>query len=304
MKNYILQNPIDLQAIISLYKLNTYSIVSVSIGNDDNVYIMFMHKGSNGIDIEYCAVVLQIDWQTGDKLNHYLIEFGILSTNVDFIQPISNHFLLLNSRATFYDRKTYDRNALILDEEKHILSEMCLGDGIQQCIVDSDNRIITGYADEGIFGNRGWNHPIGASGLIVWSDVGVKLWENKKHKIYDCYAINLGSHDELWFYFYTDFNLVQTDYKADTVYKPGIGYSTGLLFNKNYSSILFEVYDGINKSIKYKTMDFVGKTLSNNEECVFIDTHHNDVEVTRSAYRKYRAVIADRKEQFYCFEWT
>lgn len=35
-----------------------------------------------------------------------------------------------------------------------------------------DGRIVTSYFDEGIFGNFGWDQPLGASGLVVWDEQG------------------------------------------------------------------------------------------------------------------------------------
>ena len=50
-----------------------------------------------------------------------------------------------------------------------MLSRFCLGDGIQDCVVKKDGTIITSYFDEGVFGNYGWDEPLGDCGLIAWT---------------------------------------------------------------------------------------------------------------------------------------
>lgn len=43
---------------------------------------------------------------------------------------------------------------------------------------------------QGIFGNYGWDEPIGNCGLIVWDENGNIVWKSK-YLIYDCYAMNV-----------------------------------------------------------------------------------------------------------------
>lgn len=51
-----------------------------------------------------------------------------------------------------------------------ISGKFCLGDGIEDCIVTRDNRIITSYFDEGVFADApsgGAAH--GSKSLVVWN---------------------------------------------------------------------------------------------------------------------------------------
>jgi hypothetical protein len=87
--------------------------------------------------------------------------------------------------------------------------------------VDSLGRIWVGYFDEGVYGNFGWGGqngpvPVGAAGLVCFSDSGEKLWEfpqDGDHSIDDCYALNVSGSEAAAFY--TDFPLckVSRDYE-------------------------------------------------------------------------------------------
>ncbi len=62
-----------------------------------------------------------------------------------------------------------------------------------------DGTIITSYFDEGVFGNYGWDEPLGACGLIAWTSEGTPLWKNENYSIYDCYAISLDEEETCGF---------------------------------------------------------------------------------------------------------
>jgi hypothetical protein len=70
------------------------------------------------------------------------------------------------------------------------------------------------YFDEGVFGNYGWNQPMGASGLICFDSAGRILWEFNPptgfDSICDCYALNVAKN-AVWACYYTDFPLVKID---------------------------------------------------------------------------------------------
>lgn len=307
MINITSKNIKSLKMICSDYGLNDYAVADLSIGNDDNIYILFASKNSGERAKEYKAVVLQVVWDTGDFINSYMIDFGTFEANIHFIQPINEKFLLLSSRARYYADKTFDKNALIVDETGHIKSRMCLGDGIEQCMVDGQNRIITSYYDEGVIGSYGWTDPIGSSGIIVWSENGDKLWENNQHDILDCYAMNLGLSDELWFYYYTDFNLVKTDYNYQIAYSPQISYASRFLLNQKCTSILFlngvinSDYDitSIYSHKRHYKLDFKTNRLTNLQECKLIGLDNKEIEIIFYGFRKNKAVFLDKCNDIY-----
>jgi hypothetical protein len=72
--------------------------------------------------------------------------------------------------------------------------------------------------DEGVFGNYGWQSPVGASGLVAWDSAGNKLYEFQPgpglDSICDCYALNVASEEDVWCYYYTEFPLVRLHCRA------------------------------------------------------------------------------------------
>jgi hypothetical protein len=105
-----------------------------------------------------------------------------------------------------------EANARIYDANGNFISSFTIGDGVQDVGVASDGRIWTSYFDEGVFGNFGWDQPLGSSGLVAWHAAGSQVFQyspvNGLDMICDCYAMNV-SGDDVWIYYYTDFPLVQ-----------------------------------------------------------------------------------------------
>jgi hypothetical protein len=85
--------------------------------------------------------------------------------------------------------------------------------------VDALGRIWIGYFDEGVIGNFGWGRsgarPIGAAGLVCFSELGEKIWEYPADEgMVDCYALNVWG-SEAAIFFYTTFPLcgISSDFK-------------------------------------------------------------------------------------------
>jgi hypothetical protein len=89
--------------------------------------------------------------------------------------------------------------------------------------VDDSASIWIAYFDEGVFGNLGWNQPIGAAGLIRFSRHGDRLWTytppSGAAEIADCYALNVDARTT-WIYYYTDFPLIQITGGRARAYAP------------------------------------------------------------------------------------
>lgn len=52
---------------------------------------------------------------------------------------------------------------------------------------------------------------MGRDGLAAYNEEGVKIWSAHDYGIIDCYALNVVSSREVYFYYYDDFFLVQLD---------------------------------------------------------------------------------------------
>lgn len=300
------QNYIDYNELKDKYKINQYELVNLSIGYDEIVYLLFsksVPERVNGMFVptnsntDYKCIILVVDWNTNEILGSQIYDLGIQEPNIHFIQPIGNELLLLGARAHLYKDGNTDKNAVITDRYGTVIKKFCLGDGIQDCIVTSDNKIITSYFDEGIFGNNGWDNPLGRNGIIIWNKTGEKTWENTKYDICDCYAINIDGQNNLWFYYYTDFNLVKTNFFNDQVYDVNIDGSSAFLINKKQNEIIFD--GGYNKHNQ-----FIGYRLDRDiiKGKFGFDVIYNSTRLLlkRYTFRSSKAVFIDNNNRIFC----
>jgi hypothetical protein len=132
--------------------------------------------------------------------------------DIHHVQPLPDELLLVSSRAALRGPDDHDQNGRIYSRSGEFKSGILLGDGVSSVQTTPKGRIWTGYFDEGIYGNFGWNTPIGASGLVAWDTQGRKTFEFESKgapAIDDCYALNVAGEDDVWLYYYSDFPLVR-----------------------------------------------------------------------------------------------
>lgn len=122
-------------------------------------------------------------------------------------------FIVASCRARFADGKG-ELNACIYGADGSLKKAFCLGDGIEDIATTADSRIWVSYFDEGVFGNYGWDDPMGYAGLNCFDTEGEIIWqyplEDSPHSIDDCYAMTL-NRDEVWMCFYSDFPIARVD---------------------------------------------------------------------------------------------
>lgn len=129
------------------------------------------------------------------------------------VQPLrSDAWLLVRPRSHGYG----DHNASIYSANGSLLRSFHVGDAIQDVQVDEAGAIWVSFFDEGVFSAE---DPAQA-GLVCFNEEGQILFkynelaaeDNKASQapfIADCYAMNVRSQQEVWFYSYIDFPLVQ-----------------------------------------------------------------------------------------------
>jgi hypothetical protein len=236
---------------ISVY-IQGFQIVSASIGFDDNIYILLIDETPERID----GMFVQSKTQNAHTYKvltvgkDFVSELPIYNQrfNYHFVQPFNNDKLLLvGARTRYFNKDKYELNGKLFDLNGVLLKEILLGDGIQSLQVSKNGTIWTGYFDEGVFGNYGWDNPIGASGLIAWNIDGEKIFSNSRANICDCYALNVISDHDVWFYYYSDFKLCNIKDSEIQFFNPGISGSSG--FIKYDSYYLFD--KGFGKHDKY-----------------------------------------------------
>lgn len=127
----------------------------------------------------------------------------------------SNEILLVCGRCRYKSETEFDKNARVYSVDGKLKHDFVVGDGVQDVRVSSTGEIWISYFDEGIFGNYGWQQPIGFPGLISWDNHGNKTWEFQPveglNYMADCYAMNIDLKGNIWFCYYTEFPIVKLD---------------------------------------------------------------------------------------------
>jgi hypothetical protein len=198
-------------------------LVALGIGPQESVHAVFaLRKPDMRIEQSGGAIFFKTKpdraqayrietWKTSSKTAEVHIaeeEFNITS-----VQPLGDDLLLVCPRCNRTNPDDVEKNGRIYTSSGFLKRELVLGDGIEQVYVASDQTIWTSYFDEGVFGNYGWDEPLGASGLVQWSPDGDILYEFTPSQgldyIADCYAMNVDFEGDVWCCYYTDFPLVR-----------------------------------------------------------------------------------------------
>lgn len=150
--------------------------------------------------------------------------------NIHDVQPLPNELLLACARSYYKGPNDFEKNGRIYSRDGEFLREILLGDGLQTVQATSNGVIWTSYFDEGVFGNYGWTDPVGASGLVAWGSDGNRVFAFQPREdldsICDCYALNVESEDDVWFYYYTEFPLIRLRRREiESIWKMPVGGS-------------------------------------------------------------------------------
>jgi len=160
--------------------------------------------------------------------------------NIHDVQPLPDGLLLVCARSYFRGPGDFEKNGRVYTHSGEFAREILLGDGIQTVQATSEGVIWTSFFDEGVFGNYGWQSPVGASGLVAWDSAGNKLYEFQPglglDSICDCYALNVESEEDVWCYYYTAFSLVRLHCRAiQSVWKMPLGGSDAFAISGEYA---------------------------------------------------------------------
>ncbi|ANF96629.1 hypothetical protein [Paenibacillus bovis] len=286
-----LQPTIDLADYIA-----GYTIQSVLLGPDQRIFVLLIDQIPDRIRGMFVQASL-------DKPRTYkilIIEDGqiqeVILANQKFhyhtVQPLEDHLLLVGARCHYYGPDQYDLNARVCDMDGHILHDFLLGDGIEYVQVTREGTIWTGYFDEGVFGNYGWNPPVGEAGLLAWDAQGNRLYTNTQADIMDCYALNVINDQEVWFYYYTDFMLGHitggtTDPQIEWV-NPQISGSSGFCTD-GYHFLFQGGYNNSNQ-LFFKKRDQPGR-LTGKKTVQLQGANQQPLDLTYSDFRRDQILI-------------
>lgn len=236
---------LDLNSEIDLEKLVSFDAI-----DEESALLLIAKKELNLREEKNMASFVITQPKGGQNFVAYLLKSGQANDvlhienekfNIHSIQILpENKYLLTCARSAFRSEKDFDKNGRIYNTHGDLIGSLLLGDGIQDVQTSKDGTIWTSYFDEGVFGNYGWEEPIGTSGLRAWNEKGETCFEyspseNLDH-IVDCYAINVSSDSTTWAYYYTDFPLVKIENKVIVDYwmMPVSGSSHFAIF-KNFA---------------------------------------------------------------------
>ncbi len=219
MKEFILQPVADFSE-----QLSEREIVNVGVGPEDNALVLAVQKQHR--DSPHARYV-QEGWASfaRSKVEPYsmdLLEFApefsgeIALRNVEeshpHIQPLSWDETLIVAARCNYNGGKPEQNAAVYGADGVLKRRFVMGDGIQHVQVAQDGTIWAAYFDEGVFGNYGWNEPMGASGVLRFDVNGEILWRFEPKGncgfIADCYAMNV-ARDATWLCYYTEFPIAR-----------------------------------------------------------------------------------------------
>ncbi|MDN3577823.1 hypothetical protein QWZ03_13700 [Chitinimonas viridis] len=217
MEKLHLSSTYSLQAVVS-----AEAMVAFNIGPDGVVYAVYACRpldgrttvsgwASSAKTVPTSTQVYRVIGVLGeDRILDILIANERF--NIHLVQPLGQDILLACARSYYRGPDDYELNGRLYGRDGALKQEILLGDGIEDMQTTKHGEIWTSYFDEGIFGNYGWHDPIGSSGLIAWDALGQKRYEYGPpaglDSICDCYALNVGSDDDVWCYYYTNFPLV------------------------------------------------------------------------------------------------
>ena len=305
MKTIQLSNPVSIQSLKKKHNIDIYTFIRACIGYNDEVYFLFSGNDSEQISernpnaqstSKYMIIHGIVDWSEEELMQDECFDLGVHKTNHYLIQPIDSNILLLGARTGVLQNGDYENNAFIINTHGEITRAFCLEDGIEDCIVTKDSKIITSYFDEGVFADASSGEAaLGNAGLVIWDSTGQRIWQNEKYSIYDCYAINIDEQENLWFYYYDDFNLVRTDFKKDLVYHPEISGMNSFLLTKG-NQILCD--GGYNKHGQFIKMDILHDRLENTET-VNLMSDEQILLLKSYVFRSSKAIFLDNRDSLY-----
>lgn len=276
-----------------------FTIVSAQWGHDGLAYVLLMNEvpaRKQGMFVQ-TALEQQYTYKVLVASEDYIEEIVIPEQQYfyHYVQPLHDDLLLVGARAAYHGREQYDRNARVWSREGVEIRDFLLGDGIQNVQVSRKGTIWVSYFDEGVYGNYGWSDPVGASGLIAWDSKGNIRYKNTAALIDDCYALNVVNEKEIWFYYYSDFQLghitngVHTESSQVAFIHPGVSGSSG--FCTDGEHFLFEAgYDKHGTSFQFKTLDTPGQ-LSAGKVIEFVNEEHGSLQYVRQDCRKDRLLL-------------
>lgn len=188
-------------------ELKDYEIINFSISFDKEVCLLALYNNNYYSALNTYKIII---------INHNF-SIKIILENIKsffhYIEKLPNEeILLVNARSNYYGRDEYKKNAKVYDYNVNFKREFHLGDSIQNISANKTSEIWVSYFDESI----SWRYDnLDSAGVACFDKEGNITYLYNDNFILDCYAMNLVSNNELWFYYYNDFNLICLNNKKE-----------------------------------------------------------------------------------------
>ena len=138
----------------------------------------------------------------------------LIPTKIDLF---SDGTLLIVQEHCLKDDEYIERNARRYNPNGQLIEAFTLGDGISDVQIDETDTIWVSYSGKGIVGGFEWEQPMGSAGVVSYTMNGHRLWGASEYQIVDCYALNVVSSKEVYFYYFDDFHLVQLNEMKESI---------------------------------------------------------------------------------------
>lgn len=293
--------------------LSEGELVALNVGPDLQIYAVialneldYRYESSGGSFAKIKAESPQSYRVIAFKDGNVALDLRIINEefNVHDIQPLPNHELLLVCSRSYYNGpEDFDKNGRVYSSDGKLAREILLGDGIQSVQTTSNGVIWTSFFDEGVFGNYGWNNPVGASGLVAWDSSGNKLYEYQPtdglDSICDCYALNVESDASTWVYYYTEFPLVHLR-NQQIVEHWQVPIAGSNAFAVSQGMVLFS--GDYNQRDTYHLLELGPNGSTNEVSTINLIDPENQPFVAESVFGRFNALYLFRNSRVYRFD--
>ncbi|MCM3086695.1 hypothetical protein [Bhargavaea ginsengi] len=237
---------VRLSPVFNLEKeIDGYIPLNVSIGAKGELCVLLAEDVPDYIDGQFVPTITEetrtyrgIIIRDGNK---HAFDFPGEKWNYHFFEPIDDgeNLLLCSARSYNHGDGNIEKNARVFGHDGNLVREFCLGDGIGKLSVTEDNHIWCGYFDEGIFGNYGWDIPLGSAGLVKWDAEGRKVWGHQEGEglfLFDCSDFTV-DRDRVAISYHTGEDIGITENEVTSHYSTEVMTSLMLLDDERISFI-------------------------------------------------------------------
>lgn len=143
-------------------------------------------------------------WPNSERYTVTLVNFPPVQYNLHHAQCTADGWLLVGARARTQSPEGPEHNGFLFSTRGELQKTFAFNDAIEDVHVATSGTIWTSYFDE--------SASCTGVGLVAWNPDGTQRYSFEPREglelIDDCYALNVVSDHDTWFYYYSPFHLV------------------------------------------------------------------------------------------------